>query len=230
MKRIRIDFYHYRLRKGHVSILLSRVHDSDEYALPSEYVRSESRIQDLARSCHIEDDGDLVLNVTTLNESHLNGKREEWVSIDKLANIKIRDNESFRISRRVLKHFLHLCPKDGESGIFRKVNGMLETVKIDIARKDYIDMLNHAIDGVLPEFLGASILLPDTSAVKRELESLEHFHLVETNHISMNQCDSYLLDNDLYSYTVDWEALGFVITPFPLPASIVPIVDHIKEL
>lgn len=221
MKKIRIDYFHYRLKKGRVSILLEHSFETNEYALPSEYVKKESRIQDLARSCRIEDDGDLVLIADTLNEKHLNRKGKEWVSLDKLADINIRGNESLRISHRILRYFLPLCPREGESGVARRVFDMLESVKIDIAKKEYVDMLRRALDGELPEVLGGAISLPDTSKVKRELETLEHFHLVKPNRIPMNWRDTYLLENNLYTYnSIDWNALGFVITIEPLPLSI----------
>lgn len=95
------------------------------YALPSEYVKKENNIQDLARSCHIEDDGDLVSIADTLNDNHLNRKG-----------------------------FLPLCPREGESGV---------------------------------------------------------------------------ISNDLYSYMVAWEELGFVITPEPFPFCIDPTKLDIPE-
>lgn len=211
-----------------MSILLEHSSETDEYALPSEYVKKESKIQELARSCRIEDDGDLVLIADTLNENHLNRKGKEWVSLDKLADINIRSNESLRISHRILRYFLPLCPREGESGVIRKVSQMLDSVKIDIAKKEYVDMIRRALDGDLPDFFGASISLPDTTKVKRELETLEHFRLVKPNRVPMNRRDGYLLDNGLYTYTVDWETLGFVITP--LPPSIDPSLDFSEKL
>lgn len=230
MKKIRIDYFHYRLKKGRISILLEHSSDTDEYILPSEYVKKENNIQELARSCRIEDDGDLVLIADTLNENHLNRKGKEWVSLDKLAEINIRGNESLRISHRIFRYFLPLCPREGEAGVVRRVFEMLESVKIDIAKKEYLDMLRRALDGELPEFLGGTISLPDASKVKRELETLEHFRLVKPNRIPMNRRDAYLLNNDLYTYnSIDWNALGFVITPDPLPISIDPSLGFSEE-
>lgn len=223
MKKIRIDYYHYRLRKGRASILLALNPDTGEYALPSEYVRKESRIQDLARSCRIEDDGDLVLIAGTLNESHLNRKGKEWISLDKLTDIDIKGNGSLQISHRIFRYFLPLCPREGESGAVRRVSEMLESVTVDIAKKGYADMLRRALDGKLPEFIGASVSLPNTAAVKRELETMAHFRFVKPHRIPMNRRDGYLLDDDLDSYdsyVVDWDALGFVITPQPLIGSL----------
>ncbi len=230
MKKIRIDFFHYRLRKGRISILLEHYSGTDEYAIPSEYVKKENRIQNLVRSCQIEDDGDLVLIADSLNKSRLSRKGKEWVSFDKLGEINVRGNESLRISHRIFRYFFPLCPREGESGAIRRVTDMLESVKVDIARKDYQDMLRRALDGELPAFFGASISLPDATAVKQELETLEHFRLVKPNRIPMNRRDGYLQDNDLYTYTVDWETLGFVITPFPLPPSIDASLDFSEEL
>ena len=230
MKKIRIDYYHYRLRKGRVSILLEYNSGTDEYAIPFEYVKKESRIQELARTCQIEDDGDLVLIADTLTDSRVSLKGKEWVSFDKLGEINVRGNESLRISHRIFRYFFPLCPREGESGAIRRVTDMLESVKVDIARKDYKDMLRRALDGELPAFFGASISLPDATTVKQELETLEHFRLVKPNRVPLNRRDGYLLDNDLYTYTVDWETLGFVITPFPLPPSIDSSLDFSEEL
>ncbi len=152
MKKIRIDYYHYRLRKGRVSILLEYNSGTDEYAIPFEYVKKESRIQELARTCQIEDDGDLVLIADTLTDSRVSLKGKEWVSFDKLGEINVRGNESLRISHRIFRYFFPLCPREGESGAIRRVTDMLESVKVDIARKDYKDMLRRALDGELPAF------------------------------------------------------------------------------
>lgn len=104
MKKIRIDYYHYRLRKGRVSILLEYNSGTDEYAIPFEYVKKESRIQELARTCQIEDDGDLVLIADTLTDSRVSLKGKEWVSFDKLGEINVRGNESLRISHRIFRY------------------------------------------------------------------------------------------------------------------------------
>ncbi len=229
MKKIRIDYFHYRLRKGRASILMEHSSVTDEYALPSEYVKKESNIQKLARSCHLEDDGDLVLIADTLNKDHLKRKGKEWVSLDKLAEINIRGNGELRISHRIFRYFLALCPREGESGVARRVLDMLESVKVEMARKEYVDMLRRALDGKFPEFLGGSISLPDTSKIKRELETLEHFRIAKPNDIPMNRRDAYLQDNDLYANKIDWDALGFVITRAHFPSSIDPALSDSPE-
>ena len=41
MKKIRIDYYHYRLKKGRASILLQQMEGSDQYCIPHHYVKAD---------------------------------------------------------------------------------------------------------------------------------------------------------------------------------------------
>ncbi len=218
MKKIRIDYYNYRLRKGRACILLQYNALADKYCVPSRYVEVNERIDRLLRSCPIEDDGDLVLIANTLNKPHLSTKGKNWVPLEKVREVPISSGTPLRVYQRIFRYFLPLCPKEGESGLRKRVEEVYEAVKIDIAKKEYMMVLQQALDGKMPEFRKATVSLPDPSKVKQEMETLERFRLYKPNYVPMNMRDGYLLENDLYSYRrIDWKALGLVIEPFLAP-------------
>ena len=81
MKKIRIDYYNYRLKKGRAEILLEKEEGTDEYFLPFHYVRAEENLGKNGLIFCTEDDGDLV------------DKERRWYEEDDYAEEDISDNE-----------------------------------------------------------------------------------------------------------------------------------------
>ena len=209
MKKIRIDYYNYRLKKGRAEILLEKEEGTDEYFLPFHYVRAEENLGKNGLIFCTEDDGDLVINQTYLNKCTRRKKDKGWTPLDKLRELSIRRDEYFHICHNIYTFFLSVCPCEGESGIRNRVSAMLESVKVDRAKKEYIETIRHITKGYFRDALTLYEEGPDPELVQRELDTLEHFRIRKPNPIPMCQLDGYLLDNDLYTFEcIDWEALG----------------------
>lgn len=230
MKKIRIDYYRYRLSKGRAYILLTKGEGEKDYLLPSHYVRSNERIDRLP-FCNVEDDGDLVVNITSLNDAELGKKAKEWVPIKKIREVNLPRNESFHIYHNILRFFLRECPREGELGIKRAVEDVLEELLIDMAKKEYVEDLQKALDGRFG--LSSVFTAPDPEKIKEEIRTPAHFRLYKPNQIAMNQRDGELLDGETYTYeSLDWKAMGCELLPsHPLKwnPSEGDIVDPIPE-
>lgn len=230
MKKIRFDYYRYRLKKGRAYILLTKGEGEKDYLLPSHYVWSNERIGHLS-FYNIEDDGDLVLNITSLNDSEHGKTAKEWVPIKQIREITLPRNESFHIYHNILRFFLLMCPEAGELGIRRTVEDMLEELRIDMAKKEYVEDLQKALDGRFD--LSSFYSAPDPEKLKEEIRTLAHFRLYKPNTICMNQKDWKLKESEtFYSYKsiVDWEAMGckpITIRPFRFSGGCIvdPILD-----
>ena len=214
MKKIRIDYYQYRIKKGRADILLQPVEGTDEYCIPYHYVRAEERVSIGDRGYMSEDDGDLVLIDYTLKGSNKKRDGKEWIPLTKVMDLSIVRNESMHVYYNIFLFFLRSCPREGESGIMHKVIEMLETVKIDIAKKEYVERLRRVLEGerlVIPD---AKVKQPDPDLIRKEMETLEHFRLHKPPFVPMTLRDGELERRGLYSYErIDWKALGAVIEP-----------------
>ena len=148
MKNIRIDYYRYRLRKGRADILLQRTDTSGEFCIPYRYGGANEKIAWAIKHHSVEDDsyGDLVINDSTLNDCHLKKDSKEWIPLNSILGIKLQRNESFHVYHNILRFFLQLCTIEGELGLRHKAFEMLETVKVIIAKKDYVDELKKALE------------------------------------------------------------------------------------
>jgi len=219
MKNVRIDYYRFRIRKGRADILLQRTDSDGGFCIPYRYVDTNEKIAWLIRHNIVEDDsnGDLVIIDSTLNDCHLKKDNRDWISLSGIQDIELQRNEAYHVYHNILRLFMHLCPDEGESGLRRRASEMLETVKINIARKQYIDELKNALERkrwVIPD---ASMTPPDPELIKKEIKALEHFRLYKPNEIPMNLRDGTLLENDEYSYEpIDWEVFGAEIKPNPI--------------
>ena len=219
MKNIRIDYYRFRIRKGRADILLQRTDSDGGFCISYRYVDTDERIAWIIKHNTVEDDsnGDLVIIDSTLNDCHLKKGNRDWISLSGIQDIELQRNEAYHVYHNILRLFIHLCPSEGESGLRRRASEMLETVKINIARKQYIDELKNALERkrwVIPD---ASMAPPDPELIKKEIETLEHFRLYKPKDIEMSQRDGMLSNDDKYSYEpIDWEEFGAEITPFPM--------------
>ena len=216
MKKIRIDYYRYRLKKGRAEVLLQKVEGKDEYCIPYHYVQAKEGISHTIKQAHLEDDGDLVILDVTLNDCHLDMADKEWVPMKRLLDITLSRNESYHIWHNILRFFLSLCPREGESGNIDRAEAMLEDVRIRIAKKHYLDWLQRMLNGGVRVFDAIVVSQPKPELILREMETLEHFRLYKPKDEPMCLLDGELLDNDEYSfYPVDEEVFGCVIEPIP---------------
>lgn len=207
MKKIRIDYYNYRLKKGRAQLLLQKVEGTQNYRIPCHYVWSGEHLGQRISGHRMEDDGDLVIIEVRLNAPHLHTSAKDWIPLDRIRELSICRDESLHLSHHIFRFFLDICPAEGESGLRKRVTEMLETVKIDIAKKAYIDELRCFLEG--DGRLGHVAGQPNPELVQKEMETLEHFRLRKPLPIPMCQWDADLIERDEYGYEpVDWMALG----------------------
>ena len=190
MKKIRVDYYHFRLRKGRVDILLQPVDDPQgAYCIPFHYVKKEEGIDDWYERGHVYDDGDFVFCVPKLNETHIEEKGREWIPLDKIRTLTILRNGSLYISKCIFTFFLHLCPREGESGNKRKAADALEGIKIDRAKKKYLAWLENICD-----------TSPSPEQIREEMRTLKHFRLHRPSFPPLNLRDGLLDERDEYDF------------------------------
>ncbi len=217
MKKIRIDYYQYRLRKGRVDILLQPISEQPgSFCVPFHYMLQEDSLDDheLPFRDHIYDDGDLVICRTQLGGGHLERADKEWVPLDIVRELSLLRDEQFRISKNIFSFFLRLCPEEGESGTLRRVAETLEAIKIDQAKKNYVTWLENLLDGkgtgCIPD---AIVSPPDPELIREEIRTLQHFHLHRPPTILMNNRDGRLADKDEYDFDhPDLEVFGCTIS------------------
>lgn len=216
MKKIRIDYYRYRLKKGRADILLQKVDGKDEYCIPYRYVKANEEIAHTIKQARLEDDGDLVILDVTMNDCHLSRSGKEWVPIKQLLEYTLTRNESFHVWHNILRFFLSLCPREGESANIKRAEAMLEDVKIRNAKKQYLDWLQGLLKGgvmVLDAYVESQ---PKPELVLKEMETLEHFRLFKPQDEPTCLLDGELQNNDEYSYyPVDERVFGCIIKPMP---------------
>ena len=221
MKNIRVDYYHYRLRKGRADILLQKNEGDDDFCIPFRYVKDDEPIAWSIKHNDVEDDknGDLVILDRALNDCHLKkkGAEKEWIPLNDVRKVHLSRNESLELYKKIYFFFLRLCPKEGNLGIINKICEMLDVLLIEMAKKDYVKELQSRLEGkriVIPD---GSLTPPDPELVKKEIETLEHFRLYKPHEIPMTLRDGLLQDSMSYSYKpIDWEALGSETHFFPM--------------
>ena len=234
MKRIRIDYYTYRLQSGKADIFLQIDSLNNEYSLPCRYVEEDQRIAGYIRAHQIEDDdnGDLVINDCTLNDFHIKKRHEGWIPLDRVLQLDFPGNKYYHIHKNILTFFLMLCPRESDLELRRRVDEMIETVKVNAAKTKYIDRLQEALERkhwVVPD---ASYTLTNPELLKTEIETLEHFRLLKPKDISEDAGDGSLSDSGDYSYEpIDWEDLGFEHKGFMFrrSADLPPIFDGLED-
>ncbi len=212
MKKIRIDQYNYRIRKERADILLQKG-DGTEYCIPFRYVGADERLPLHNLSGNMEDDGDLVFNVITLNDCHMDKKGREWVPLTNLPGLTLVRNDSLHILHNILRFFLSRCPEEGNTGIIRNAGEMLDDVLVRIARQEYVSWLQELLDGKSPLVMDAYVSPADPVLVRREIETLEHFRVRKPD----NPLDEELIRGGKYSYEpVDYEVFGCKIKGIPI--------------
>ncbi len=229
LKRIRTDYYNYRLRKGRADILLQKDPDSDKYCIPYHYVTAEELFPWGIDKYRTEDDGDLVLINYTLDDCHLKKNDMVWIPLEKVPGLVLKRNEFLHVSHNIFTFFLRLCPAEGESGIRRRIKGILEAVKVEIAKRQYVVALRRVLEGKPIMVFDACMTQPDPDLIRKEMETLEHFRLYKPPLVAMNQRDGDLASRDLYGFEpIDWRALGAEYVSFP-PTDLEHRMDDIEE-
>ena len=205
MKRIRFDFYEYRIRKGQASILLEPLADEPEaYRIPSRYVKKEERIGPSISSTRyrVGDDGDLILFQIDCRETHRGPVRgKEWVSLDRIQELKLIATAPLAVRVNIFTFILDTFPREGDSGLQRRLNEMLEVAKTDFFRQCYARKLQRVLDG---EWSEASLSPPAPALIQEELRTLAHFRRHRPKEGLAMKMDDVL---DGYE-PIDWIALG----------------------
>ena len=201
MKKIRVDYYRFKLRKGRAYVLLQKESGIEAYCIPYHYVKKEEEsIVRAIQTIPMEDDGDLVLLDIAMNDRSLVMTSREWFPIKNLLDVALSRNESFHVWHNILRFFLSLCPHEGESGNVRLAEKMLEEVRIRKAKKEYLDWLRRLLENGVTALDAFVVSQPDPILVQKEMESMEHFQVYRPHDIPMCQLDGELLEEDEYSF------------------------------
>ena len=207
LKKIRIDYYHYRIRKGCAYILMQK--DNDIYDIPSHYVSKGESIQwDFDRS-HLEDDGDLVILDCNLGTSHLGKKNKCWIPLLDIIHLNVSRNRDLLI-HHCLAIFLDLCKSNATEPedrlMFNKVEELFLEFLKDQAKDRYRNQLVRVRDGEPVIMMDASISAPDPGLLNEEIKTLNHF-----KHSMPVKIERYMSLWGWYD-AIDWEVFGAKIT------------------
>jgi hypothetical protein len=207
LKKIRIDYYWYRFRKGRAEGLLERVKETGVYYVPFRYVTTEENIIWRLSSENVENDGDLVIIELEIKPWKMNVGDKVWISLDRIRELHLMRNETSHITCNIYRFFLHLFPCEKEPVLRHRVEIWLDEVMIMEAQKQYIAELQDILDGNLPVLLDAFYAKnPDPELVRKEMETLEHFRICKPKPSAR---DNFYERRDAYRYSsIDLEALG----------------------
>lgn len=203
-KKIRIDYFHYRIRKGRVDILLEKAENPEKYKIPYHYVTKDESVH---FSEFVEDDGDFVILDAKLNESHLSRAGRCWVPLSGIREIPfLRDNKT-DAARHCLAVFLDICPSE-ETLLHSTIENLLDELLINEAKEKYrnelVKMLDRKITTVIT--IDAYTSSPNRNLLEEEIRTLKNFVLVKPeSHVEYRHLT--------YRYKpVDWKALGSKVT------------------
>lgn len=210
LKKIRIDYYWYRFRKGRAEVLLELVADTGKYRVPFHYVTSDDSIIGRLSKGSLEDDGDLVLIEHEIKPWKMNVVDKEWISLDRVKELDLLRNETSHITCNIYRFFLHLFPCEKEPGLRHRVEDWLDEVKTQEAKRRYKAQLQSILDGNLPVLLDAFFVKkPDPELVHKEMETLEHFCIPKRKSESVRMEEDVCDEEDAYHYRpIDLRALG----------------------
>jgi hypothetical protein len=203
-KKIRVDYFHYRIRKGRVDILLQQAETLEKYEIPYHYVTKDESVH---MSDFLEDEGDFVILDAKLNESHLSRAGRCWVPLSGIQEIPFLCDNKADVVRRCLAVFLDLCPPE-ETFLHSTIENMLDDLLINEAKEEYrkelAKMLDRKITTVIT--LDAYTSSPNRDLLEEEIRTLKHFVLVKPkSHVEYRHLK--------YHYKpVDWKALGSKVT------------------
>lgn len=210
LKKIRIDYYWYRFRKGRAEILLEKNEETSIHCVPFHYVTTEDNIIGRLSKGNLEDDGDIVLIEHDIKPWKMNVVDKEWISLDRIKDLNLLRDETPHITCNIYRFFLHLCPCEKEPGLRHRVEDWLDEVKTKEAKRRYRAKLQSILDGNLPVLLDAFFVKnPDPELVHKEMETLEHFciHKPKSESVSMRD-DLYDKEDAYYFDPIDLRKLG----------------------
>lgn len=141
-KKIRIDYYHYRIRKGRVDILLGKAEDPEKYVIPYHYVTKDESVH---LSEFVEDDGDFVILDAKLNESHLSRAGRCWVPLSGIWEIPFQGENKNDAVRHCLAVFLDNFPQE-ETILHSTIENMLDELLINETKEEYRSELIKMMD------------------------------------------------------------------------------------
>lgn len=205
-KKIRIDYYHYRIRKGRVDILLEKAEDPEKYKIPYHYVTKDELVH---LSEFVEDDGDFVILDAKLNESHLSRAGRCWVPLSGIQEIPFLYDNKADVVRHCLSVFLDLCPPE-ETFLHSTIETMLDELLINEAKEEYRSELAKMLDRKITTVItiDAYTSSPNRDLLEEEIKTLKNFVLVKPkSHVGYRHLK--------YHYKpVDWKALGSIKSHF----------------
>lgn len=208
LKKIRIDSFHYRIRKGRVDVLMQRESDAGGYCIPYHYVGKDERLCKLDVDWYATENGsDLVILDCRLNDGHMHWNNGiVWMPLTEIMNIPLSKEHDTDMHRLCLALFLELCPC-GETVLHNRALKMLDDILTNEARNDYRNTLLQVLDGEPIIMLDTNVTPPDPNLLVEEINTLEHFRLYKPEMVGNRY--RYLR----YSYEpVDWEIFGSKIT------------------
>lgn len=205
-KKIRIDYFHYRIRKGRVDILLQQTESPKKYAIPYHHVTKDESVH---MSEFLEDDGDFVILDAKLNESHLSRAGRCWVPLSGIQEIPFLCDNKADVVRRCLAVFLDLCPSE-ETFLHSTIENMLDELLIYEAKEEYRSELAKMLDRKIATVItiDAYTSSPNRDLMEEEIRTLKNFVLVKPeNHVGYWHLK--------YHYKpINWEALGSIKSHF----------------
>ena len=139
--------------------------------------------------------------------------------LNKLMTLPICSKDPLRVRHHIFSFFLEMCPREGESGIIRRVEEMLDVVKVEIAKNEYVNRLRGVLEGeqILLAF-DAYTKQPDPELIKKEIETLAHFRIHKPSHPDTSRRDWELSEMNLYSHEpINWYALGAEVREMKFP-------------
>lgn len=199
LKKIRIDYFHYRVRKGTAYVLLNKAAESEVYSVPSRYVTKDERV---CTDYFEEDDGDLVILNCKVNESHLGKKNKCWTPLLDVVNLSFPQERSNKDIKNCLSLFLGLCPRE-ERILLNKVGTALDEFLTDEAKAAYRNELQGKTGGQADRIMTDTFWTsPDPALVEEEIRTLKHFRLKK-----LDRGRGYGQMEYCYE-PIDWGALG----------------------
>ncbi len=201
MKKIRIEYYRYRIRKGRVDVLLQKTEDSDTLCIPCRYASEADRVDGLVKNSEVVDDGDLVIR---LSDNHFSLRDQVWIPLKELTEYPLERNDQLEAYKTIFRLFLASTGnmEEIESSLLDKVEEMYDSILRERAKLRYIGILKDALGGKGPIVLDACVIPPPRDTIERELETLEHFDPER--------------QGDEYDLNIEWETLGWRIEPISL--------------
>ena len=198
LKKIRIEYYRYRIRKGRVDVLLQKTDGSASFCIPFRYAEEGDSVSGLVRNGEVTDDGDLVIRLV---DDHFSSKGYEWIPLGELKGYQLERNDHLESLKTIFRLFLRSRDKVSGSAdmpdpsLMEKVEGWYDAILMERARLGYIEALREALNGKGPVVFDAVPVPPSKEVIEREIETLEHFNPRR--------------NGDEYDWYIDWKALGW---------------------